>query len=368
LSTKNAAGVAARLFDGAELVSEVLYLGLGDCTIAIRSNAADLLSGLRDYFGHVVVSERSPDMEVVAIESPPPELGIDFVDWKREPGKAGRKDAYVDLPGARVIRKIRTGMVFLQSRDARIAAGPCRTFDNQVINFINAQYMNWLQNRGWLICHASGLVRDGHCMAIAGLSGGGKSTLMLKLMNDPATSYLTNDRLFVRRRYEKTEALGIPKLPRINPGTIVHNPALHGLMTRDERDTFLAMPAEELWRIEEKYDVHVDRVYGPGRIARRARLSVFVVLNWDRGSDSALQVRRVDLSQRTDLLPAIMKSPGPFYQFADGHFFNDTTALDAEAYLAALEGVAVFEVSGVVDFEGLTNHCNQQLMGGRHDA
>jgi hypothetical protein len=37
-------------------------------------------------------------------------------------------------------------------------------------------------------------------------------------------SYLTNDRLFVRSGPDGVEAVGIPKLPRVNPsGKIVHN-------------------------------------------------------------------------------------------------------------------------------------------------
>jgi len=289
-------------------------------------------------------------------------LGLDFVDWKREPDKTGRKDAYVDLEDARLVQKVRTGMVFLQSRDARIAAGPCRRYDNQVINFVNAQYMNWLQNRGWLICHASGLVKDSGCLAIAGFSGGGKSTLMLRLMDDPAVSYLTNDRLFVHRADTGTQAVGIPKLPRINPGTIVHNPALHGLLSDAQRAEFLAMPREELWHLEDKYDVHVDRVYGAGRITEQAPLRAFLVLNWQRDSDTPLRVEQVDLARRRELLAAIMKSPGPFYQFTDGSFFTDTMALNEEAYLAALDGVAVYEASGRVDFDGLTRHCLQDMM------
>ena len=90
--------------------------------------------------------------------------GPEFIDWAREPGKTGRKDSYLDLDGGRLVRKVRTGMVFLQSAGERIAAGPCLRYDNQVINFINAQYMNWLQNQGWLICHASGLVTGGRCL------------------------------------------------------------------------------------------------------------------------------------------------------------------------------------------------------------
>ncbi len=256
-------------------------------------------------------------------------------------------------------------MVFLHGTADRIAAGPCLHNDNQVINFINAQYMEWLQNRDWLICHASGLVRDGRCLAMAGLSGGGKSTLMLRMMDDPEVSYLTNDRLFIRTGDGFTKAVGIPKLPRINPGTIVHNPALHGLLTAQQRDAFLAMPPDQLWTLEEKYDVHLDRVYGSGRIAERATLSAFLVLNWERNSEKPLKVERVNLDERRDLLSAIMKSPGPFYQLADGRFFSDTMPLDQAAYLKSLAAIDIFEASGGIDFEALSQHCLNELTGAK---
>ena len=346
----------------APLCVDELYLALGECTLRLRSNSTELLTLLADYFSHVVCEPLAHDIEVIAIERDAPELDIDFIDWKREPGKTGRKDSYAELPSARLVRKVRTGMVFLQSERQRIAAGPCLKYNNQVINFINSQYMNWLQNRGWLICHASGLVRDGHCLAIAGLSGGGKSTLMLRMMDHPGVSYLTNDRLFIRRRDGCTEAVGIPKLPRINPGTIVHNPALHGLLTAQQRAAFLAMPPAQLWTLEDKYDVHVERVYGPGRISARASLSAFLVLNWERGSDQPLRVERVDLAERPELLAAMMKSPGPFYQFADGRFFDDRMTLDQATYLQNLDAIDIFEASGGVDFEALSQHCLDELL------
>jgi len=361
--TMTPAAAAAALRGDAILTSDVLHLGLGDCTLRLRSNSTALIDGLSDYFGHVTIAPRDPDIEIIAIERDTPDLGIAFTDWQREPGKTGRKDSYLDLDGVRLVRKVRTGMVFLHGMTDRIASGPCLRYDNQVINFINAQYMNWLQNRDWLICHASGLVRDGRCLAMAGLSGGGKSTLMLRMMDDPGVSYLTNDRLFIRSDDGLAETVGIPKLPRINPGTIVHNPALHGLLTAQQRDDFLAMPPDQLWTLEEKYDVHIDRVYGPGRISERATLSAFLVLNWERGTDKPLKVERANLDDRRDLLSAIMKSPGPFYQFTDGRFFSDTMDLDPAPYLKTLDRVDVFEASGGLDFDALSQHCLDELMG-----
>jgi HprK-related kinase B len=363
--TMTPAAAAAALRGNAVLIPDALHLGLGDCTLRLRSNSAALIEGLSDYFGHVSTAPRDPDIEIIAIERDAPELDVTLTDWQQEPGKTRRKDSYLDLDGARLVRKVRTGMVFLHGMADSIAAGPCLHYENQVINFINAQYMNWLQNRDWLICHASGLVRDGRCLAMAGLSGGGKSTLMLRMMDTPGVSYLTNDRLFIRSGAGATEAVGIPKLPRINPGTIVHNPALHGLLTTAQRDAYLAMPTDQLWPLEDKYDVHIDRVYGPGRISGQAALSAFLVLNWERGTDKSLKVERVNLDERRDLLAAIMKSPGPFYQFTDGRFFDDSMALDQAAYLKSLAGIKIFEASGGVNFDALSQHCLNELIGGK---
>ncbi|MEN8176205.1 MAG: HprK-related kinase B [Pseudomonadota bacterium] len=353
---------AGALIGDATLSGEELHLVLGGCYLRLRSNSGALVEHLRGYFGHVLGPARDPDLDVLAIEREAPELEMDFIDWAREPGKTGRKDSYRDLPGGRLIRKVRTGMVFLQSESRRVAAGPCNKYDNQVINFVNAQYMNWLQHRGWRICHAAGLVHRGSCLGIAGFSGGGKSTLMLRLLDDAGVNYLTNDRLFIRSDGEQVQAVGIPKLPRVNPGTIVHNPCLQALIPAAQRDELLALPAAQLWELEEKYDVLVEDLYGAGRITPQAPLAAFLVLNWQRGSDRPLEVQPVDLDERRDLLAAIMKSPGPFYQYPDGTFYRDTTRLDEEAYLAALEGVSLYEASGGVDFDALQSYCLNELM------
>jgi HprK-related kinase B len=259
------------------------------------------------------------------------------------------------------VRKVRTGMVFLQSQTRRIAAGPCIRYDNQVINFINAQYMNWLQNRGWLICHAAGLVRGNRTLGIAGFSGGGKSTLMLHMMENPKISYLTNDRLFIRSNGATVQAAGIPQLPRVNPGTIVHNPKLHSLIPSGERESLLAMPNEQLWELEEKYDVLIDRVYGKDRVTAEAPLGAFLVLNWRRDSDRPMDLKKVDLSERRELLGAIMKSPGPFYQFADGSFFDDDMPFNEQAYLDTLQPIATYEASGRIDFDAMTRRLDELL-------
>ncbi len=354
--------VAGALRNQTRLCEDALYLRIGQCCLRVSSNSPQLLSVLRDYFAHVVSAAATADIEVIAIERDVLDLGVQFTDWPREAGKSGRKDAYLDIPAGRLVQKVRTGMLFLQSEKYRIAAGPCLHYDSQLINFINTQYMNWLQQRDWLICHASALARHGSGFAIAGLSGGGKSTLMLKLLDDNSVFYTTNDRLFIKRESGATQAAGIAKLPRINPGTIVHNARLQHLIDPQQREQLLKLPPQALWELEDKYDVHVDKVYGAGRIKQQAPLAAFLVLNWQRNSTQALAVEQVDLANRRDLLAAIMKSPGPFYQYADGAFYQPDTAFDEQAYVHALDGVRIYEASGGVDFAALTERCLAELM------
>ncbi|MEJ1336443.1 MAG: HprK-related kinase B [Candidatus Sedimenticola sp. (ex Thyasira tokunagai)] len=357
----NLTTVTDSLYNGAQLCDQMLHLALGECTLRVRSNSSEHISQLESYFSHVSAPAAEPDMEIIAIEREAPELGIEFVDWKREPGKSGRKDSYFDFSDGRLVRKVRTGMVFLQSETQRIAAGPCVANDNQVINFINAQYMNWLQNREWLICHAAGLVHNGKTLGIAGFSGGGKSTLMLHMLENPGIDYLTNDRLFIKTDSTTTHGAGIPKLPRVNPGTIVHNPRLHQLIPAEQRESLLDLPKDELWELEDKYDVLIDQVYGSGRITTEAPLAAFLILNWQRESTQPLTLQQVDLSERRDLLGALMKSPGPFYQYADGSFFRDDTVLEEEAYLKTLKGITIYEASGAIDFDAMTKHLDMLM-------
>lgn len=344
---------AAALQGGAVLCDDILSLRLGKCSIRIRSNSPELLAHLGKYFAHVVAREEAPDIEVIAIERAVVDLDVPFTDWARDPGKIGLKDAYHNLPQGRLLKKIRTGMLFLQSESWRIAAGPCRRNFHQVTNFINAQYMNWLQNRGFLICHAAGLVCNGQAFGIAGFSSGSKSALMLRLLGHREVDYLTNDRLFIRATSGTPLAVGTAKLPRVNSATLLYSPRLQSQISPEKRERWLALSPKELWQLTEKHDLDVARAYGPGRIVRKAPLGAFIILNWDSESQEPPVITQVNLAVRRDLLGAIMQSPGPFYQYADGSFFQDGTELDEETYLNGLLGVSVYEVRGGEDFDAV---------------
>jgi HprK-related kinase B len=361
----DAGDAAARLTHGVPLLDKPLRLTVGECGLSIRSNSRRLLDRLAGYFHHLPKKRTASAIEIVAVESDKLETGLPYIDWRREEGKSGRKDAYVDLSDGRLVLKVRTGMLFLQSEQWRIAAGPCLAYDNQLINFINSQVMNWLQQREWLICHAAGLILNGNAIALAGFSGGGKSTLMLHLMEHPKSRYLTNDRLFIRHQGVGVEAVGIPKLPRVNPGTLVNNPRLAPLIDEKRRGELLELPKQALWELEEKFDVDVEKLYGHHRIdtSTPVPLAALVILNWDREERSPVRLKKIDITRRPALLKAVMKSPGPFYQDALGDFLQDDRPLQPDPYLAMLKPVPVYEVTGRMDFAELSELCFRQWGG-----
>ncbi|GED23234.1 HprK-related kinase B [Halomonas halmophila] len=367
MSVPNAcpAGYAEILRGEARLLEAPLVLAMGDCSLRLRSNSPAMLERLGEYFAHCRcdAAEAPPEcLDLEIIEGAPPALAVDFIDWSREPGKQGRKDSYHDLPGGRLVRKVRTGLVFLQSADQRMAAGPCLAHDNQVINFILAQTMNHLQQRGWQVCHAAALVGAGGAVAIAGFSGGGKSTAMLHAMDIPGARFLTNDRLFLKRQGEALQAAGVPKQPRINPGTALHNPRLVELLPEARRAALRTLSSAELWSLEEKYDVPVSDIYGPERSVSRAPLGALVILDWQRDAAQPLTMRRIDPRQHPELLAAVMKSPGPFYQAPDGSFQADGETLNAEPYQDLLATTPVYAVRGGVDFAALVEDHLKPLM------
>ncbi len=352
--------IEQQLRGGLPLLKDALSWELGGMRLTLRSNSQDVLQRIAAYLQDFNIAratqqdDDAPHIEIHAYERETLDLSALTHEWPREAGKKGRKDTYLDLDNARLIVKVRTGMHFLQRPGIRLAAGPCLANDNQLINFINTQWMSGLQQQGWLIGHAAALVRDNKALAIAGLSGGGKSTLMLKLLGHGG-QFMSNDRLFLRTHANAVMAHGIAKWPRINPGTIIHEPCLQALIPEQERARLKALPVDKLRHLEQKYDAPIPFFYGPDHVCLQAPLSGLLILNWSATSDQATQLNRVELSDR--LLPALMKSPGPFYQQVDGNFWTPGNLPPHSDYRAVLSTIPLFELSGRIDFEAAAAMC-----------
>jgi HprK-related kinase B len=350
-----AAGLVESLTAGVS-VEHVVRLDVGGCRIDVASDDARLVATLDRYFHEVLTPDRAgPEFRIVAIQADPASLDLPWAAKPPDPGKTRIKEDWVDFPDGRAVRKRLTGMVFVFGGGVQLAYGPCLENDNQVVNFVNNRYMQWRLSQGYLLAHAGAVALSGRCLALCGPPGAGKSTTALSLLS-AGLDFVTNDRLLFRSQGDSVEVQGIPKHPRVNPGTILANPVLSHMIEEPERSRLEALPPEQLRRLEQKHDVMIHEVFGAGRFRMQAELEALVVFNWsDRGRPS---IEPADLAVRLELLPMITKSPGLFYE-ADPQ--SEALDLSDARYVEALSGSRVLEITGRQDFEAARRLCLEAL-------
>lgn len=342
-----------------------LLIKLDEWTLFVQSNNQQLIDTLLSYFGDLAQYKTQPNANtrrLVAIQTEgttklEPLYQLAFKDWPREPGKIGRKEAVYDFADElsqpqRLVHKIKTGLFLWQNAQKPAVFGNLNRHPNQVINFILSQNLNHWQNAGWLLGHCAALqLKDQRGIAIAGVSGGGKSTLMLKLL-EQAQGFISNDRVLFKAKTNSVMLRGIPKHPRINPGTIIHNPKLHSLIS--DHKPYLAMPDESLRSLEEKHDVPVQQLYDGVDYLSQTKLHQLYLLNWRLNENAVTQITKIDLAQREELLKGIMKSPGVFYQQQNQRFQQKGQAPIIKDYENLLQQTEVFEITGQINFEAAT--------------
>lgn len=339
-----------------------LDLDFDGCRLRILASDARLRDELASYFADFAGGEDAPEIVIHAVETP--EYRFDAPLREREPdaGKRKIKEESHDDDSGRLVRKRLTGMQFLFTRDLNLAVGPCLANVNQVVNFINNRHIQHLLHRGGRLLHAAGVTRGGAGLAVCGFSGMGKSTLSLHLVG-AGMDFLSNDRIVLRPDRPLPRMHGVAKLPRINPGTILHNPRLHALLPDDRLAELRRLDPADLWSLEEKYDADLALCFGPGRFRIAADMRALVILNWRRDG-GAFRAAEISPEDRPDLFPAYSKSTGLFFlphpdqpSGADGG--HETP--DRAGYLDALAGCRVFEFSGGADFAAAADFCQGLL-------
>ncbi|NOT02471.1 MAG: HprK-related kinase B [Phycisphaerales bacterium] len=333
-----------------------LDLKFEDCSMRVHGNSAALIDRLREYYGRFVTREPGRQFQIAVLESPALPVDIDFNPVSRRDLRAALKEEIADLPDGRIIRKSRTGMVFLIGDDVHVAIGPCARNPNQVVNFIDNRFIEWRLRCGGLLLHASGVSLDNAGLAIAGPAGRGKSTLALEML-ERGFDYVSNDRVITDKHLPSSLMYGVPKRPRVNPGTLLHHRRLSEMLEPGDRDRLNRMSADELWHLEEKRDVDVERWFPRCKHVLLARLSAVVVLNWQRDA-GPLRLAPVTLSDRTEILELIVKDPGVFHP---GRQASSSPEQNVRRYQDVLRECPVCEITGGVDFAAAAAACHDFL-------
>ncbi|BFM50027.1 HprK-related kinase B [Marinomonas sp. THO17] len=334
---------------------ETLDLQFAEQHVQVRTNQADIALALKAYYkSYLTLSSGATTqhkVQLYVIEQIAVGDDLDWLEVPREEGKLGRKEGYLDVSGGRWIKKFKTGMSFLQRPNNVVALGPCENNLAQIINFINNQFLNHYLRQGFTLGHASAFTFLGQATAIAAASGGGKSTLMLRCLEDSSRDFLTNDRILLKREGKQTRTIGLAKLPRVNPGTLLNSERLRHILPDDRQQALLAMSTAELWSLEEKYDVQIEDDYGPKRVQLEGELQNLIMLDWSLDSNDATFMEPVDLTQQPEAIEGLRKRPGPFYQDAKGQFADLNDIDSIPHYVDALRNVNVFRLGGKVDFD-----------------
>jgi HprK-related kinase B len=316
--------------------------------LRVRTNDPDVQERLASYFRpYVIGDDAMPLAEVSLIQGPAPIDG-QFVDVPRTGGRRP-KEATRDIPGGRLIVKTMTGVLIGLWPGGAFAAGDIRANLNQGINLVNNCFAKIVLRRGHVLLHASAVSRNQRTAVLAGPPGAGKSTSALHLV-EAGFHCLSNDRVLARPRPDRVEAFGYPKQPRVNPGTLLGHPRLSALLTPADRASLAALPASDLWDLERKSDVDLDRIYGEGAVELSGDMVALILLRWRRDG-TGLGIRRLTVAEAIDALPLVYKSLGAFD--LDREPAAPVTEDEIERYRELFSRVALMEITGKVDFKAL---------------
>jgi HprK-related kinase B len=235
-------------------------------------------------------------------------------------------------------------LITLQGMDARIVGDIDKNL-NQVVNLVGTLFGRSLVETGYAMVHASAVVRSGtdEASIFLGNSGSGKSSLALQLIERGGYDFLSNDRVLLRVHGDSVHAVGLPKKPRVNPGTLLASKSLSKLLSARKRPLYEQLGVEELWNVEDKTDVDVGRALGAGERLDGQLVRAYS-LAW-RPSGEGLQTELLAPEAAADAMRVTAKDFGVFDTSRDPH----NAAREYERLARACEFV---QVAGRADPRG----------------
>ena len=313
---------------------------------AVRTNDEGVANGLARYFAPYVSSDGIPDAPSLDVLRGDPVFDAARL---RDVGRAGTdvvpKEAFYDTEGGRVVLKRRTGLVIYVAEPDHVVVGDVIRNLNQAVNAVNMVFAKAMMRRGYVMLHASAVLGPSGGLGFAAPSGAGKSTMALAFV-EQGYRFATNDRLLVRSSLGRTEMAGLPKLPRVNPGTLLKLPGLRTMMSSEDRKRYEQVSPSALWTLEEKRDVDVENLFGHGTRQLAGILRTLYFLRWDRDGEG-LDVRSLGKGPRLAALRWLVKGLG-VYDLQPPSEAAQEAALEAVA-----NAIAAYEVVGRADVLGL---------------
>ncbi len=324
-----------------------------DTDFIIKTNNQELARKLSNYFKGWQSREDPGELHVIHAIVGEGTLDRDkLMDVVRRPGKQV-KEAYYDSGEGRVVFKKRTGVIIYLKGDECFVVGDLLNNLNQIVNQINQVYIQDFLEKGYLLFHASAVANnEGRSLMFCSDSGVGKSTVAVAML-ERGYKFLSNDRVLLKLKDGAVDVVGVPKKPRVNPGTMLAIPALAKMLSPKELKRYSAMDKEDLWYLESKHDVEVNKEFGPGSLILRATLDAVYLLGWNR-TDASLDVEQVSHEKAPALLRENVLN-------LTSKFNNAGMEGQIEAQLKELTGlVKLYRIGGGVDIAGLCRYLELQ--------
>jgi HprK-related kinase B len=323
-----------------------LLLDFSGYIIEFLTNSKLLLDELTDYYQHFLAAQKTdPQCIVEGLQSDTPNVVGNWQVKQPDPGKSKIKEHLLILDNGHAVKKVLTGVHLIFIGNRRVCIGPLENNPNQVVNFINNMHLEYCLRFGGQLFHASGVCMGENGLGMAGLSGKGKSTLALRLLQN-GMDLVSNDRLVVSSTELGLRMQGVAKYPRINPGTIINQPELLNLTSAENLLRYRTMSIDELWHLEEKYDAFIEDTFDCA-FKLDAVMKMFVVLDWELHSDQPTQFERYNPSACEVLVENVMKSPGIMLPIANKRIPQAIS----QTYIELLKQCDFYVLSGRVDFD-----------------